>query len=138
MSDLRRDAKTNSPKVNSDPYGRPKWALDLRDRTKECHYCNDRISRKTATIDHKMPVNLGGRYTKDNIAIACRPCNLLKGGDMTSTTFIHLLKELGPTGIQKMKDDLGLDKPRIPKAGKTNHKYRAHLNKKTFKRSNPS
>jgi hypothetical protein len=85
-----------------------------------------------------MPVNLGGRYTKDNIAIACRPCNLLKGGDMTSTTFIHLLKELGPTGIQKMKDDLGLDKPRIPKAGKTNHKYRAHLNKKTFKRSNPS
>ena len=37
-----------------------------------CVYCG---SKEDLTIDHKTPVERGGNESKDNLQVACRPCN---------------------------------------------------------------
>jgi len=39
-----------------------------------CQYCGDRAD----SIDHVMPRSRGGQHTWENVAAACRPCNLVK------------------------------------------------------------
>ncbi|NQY57114.1 MAG: HNH endonuclease [Ilumatobacteraceae bacterium] len=39
-----------------------------------CQYCGDRAD----SIDHVMPRSRGGDHTWENVAAACRPCNLTK------------------------------------------------------------
>ena len=51
-------------------------ALFLRDRF-SCQYCGD---PRELTFDHVLPRAQGGRTTWDNVATACAPCNLKKGG----------------------------------------------------------
>jgi len=50
----------------------------LRDQYK-CLYCNDGVTRKTATMDHVVPVSRGGKTNFENIVTACGPCNTRKG-----------------------------------------------------------
>lgn len=44
-----------------------------------CHYCgkgfNPNRINPNITLDHRIPKALGGRYTVDNLQLACRPCN---------------------------------------------------------------
>jgi len=42
-----------------------------------CVYCG---SRDNLTFDHVIPRRMGGKTTWQNIAAACGPCNLKKGG----------------------------------------------------------
>ena len=42
-----------------------------------CVYCG---SHKELTFDHVIPRAQGGRTTWENVATACAPCNLRKGG----------------------------------------------------------
>jgi 5-methylcytosine-specific restriction endonuclease McrA len=53
-----------------------RFNLFLRDRF-ACQYCG---SGKDLTFDHVVPRRLGGRTTWENVATACAPCNLKKGG----------------------------------------------------------
>lgn len=53
-----------------------RFNLFLRDRF-ECQYCG---STKELTFDHVIPRRLGGRTSWENVAAACSPCNLRKGG----------------------------------------------------------
>lgn len=46
-----------------------------------CQYCGDDVSRKTATLDHVLPVSHGGKTTFENTVTACGPCNANKGND---------------------------------------------------------
>ena len=39
-----------------------------------CQYCGDRAD----SIDHVLPRSRGGPHTWENVAAACRPCNLTK------------------------------------------------------------
>lgn len=39
-----------------------------------CQYCGDRAD----SIDHVQPRSRGGQHTWENVAAACRPCNLTK------------------------------------------------------------
>ncbi|MGH8474235.1 MAG: HNH endonuclease, partial [Methylococcales bacterium] len=48
----------------------------LRDRF-SCQYCG---SPHHLTFDHVTPRRLGGRTSWENVATACAPCNLRKGG----------------------------------------------------------
>ena len=48
----------------------------LRDRF-SCQYCG---SIKHLTFDHVIPRRLGGKTTWENVATACAPCNMRKGG----------------------------------------------------------
>lgn len=53
-----------------------RFNLFLRDRF-TCQYCG---SPDTLTFDHVTPRRLGGKTTWENIATACAPCNMKKGG----------------------------------------------------------
>lgn len=44
-----------------------------------CHYCGVGITRKTSTLDHKIPRIHGGKNGRDNLIMACKPCNQEKG-----------------------------------------------------------
>jgi 5-methylcytosine-specific restriction endonuclease McrA len=46
-----------------------------------CQYCGDDVSRKTATLDHVLPVSHGGKTTFENTVCACATCNANKGND---------------------------------------------------------
>lgn len=43
-----------------------------------CQYCNERVTNKTATMDHVIPLSKGGKTRWDNIITACAPCNSKK------------------------------------------------------------
>ena len=53
-----------------------RFNLFLRDRF-TCQYCG---SPHQLTFDHVVPRRLGGRTSWENVATACAPCNLRKGG----------------------------------------------------------
>jgi len=46
-----------------------------------CQYCSDGVNRKTATLDHVLPVSHGGKTTYENCVTACGPCNSSKGNN---------------------------------------------------------
>lgn len=43
-----------------------------------CHLCHKRVPRSKATMDHLIPVSLGGPHTRANVSLACRSCNSSK------------------------------------------------------------
>ena len=53
-----------------------RFNLFLRDRF-QCQYCG---RGDDLTFDHVVPRRLGGVTSWDNVATACGPCNLAKGG----------------------------------------------------------
>ena len=53
-----------------------RFNLFLRDRFC-CQYCGD---PRHLTFDHVVPRRLGGKTTWENVATACAPCNMKKGG----------------------------------------------------------
>ncbi|WP_233997785.1 HNH endonuclease, partial [Erythrobacter sp. HI0077] len=53
-----------------------RFNLFLRDRF-SCQFCG---AMNNLTFDHVIPRRLGGKTTWENIATACAPCNMKKGG----------------------------------------------------------
>jgi len=46
-----------------------------------CQYCGIDVSRKSATLDHVLPVSLGGKSVWENCTTACMNCNSSKGNN---------------------------------------------------------
>ena len=46
-----------------------------------CQYCGTDVSRKTATLDHVLPVSHGGKTAYENTVCACSGCNASKGNN---------------------------------------------------------
>lgn len=47
---------------------------------RECHYCGIGLTREKATLDHVIPLaRRKGTNERENIVIACHPCNAEKG-----------------------------------------------------------
>lgn len=46
-----------------------------------CQYCGDEVTKKSATLDHVIPVSHGGKTTWENATTACGPCNANKGNN---------------------------------------------------------
>jgi 5-methylcytosine-specific restriction endonuclease McrA len=65
-----------------------RFNLFLRDRF-QCQYCG---SPKDLTFDHVIPRSQGGRTTWENVATACSPCNLRKGGRTPREAGIRLMQ----------------------------------------------
>jgi 5-methylcytosine-specific restriction endonuclease McrA len=62
-----------------------------------CQYCEDDVSRKTATLDHVMPTSHGGKTTWENTVTACGPCNAGKGNNKK---IVPKMKPYKPTYFQ--------------------------------------
>ena len=69
----------------------------LRDRFR-CVYCGN---HRELTFDHVIPRAQGGRTTWENVATACAPCNLRKGGRTPRQAGMHIEREpIRPTSWQ--------------------------------------
>ena len=44
-----------------------------------CHLCGIKLTKKTLTIDHLIPISKGGPTVNWNLAPACNSCNIKKG-----------------------------------------------------------
>jgi 5-methylcytosine-specific restriction endonuclease McrA len=66
-----------------------RFNLFLRDRF-SCQYCG---SPRNLTFDHVIPRRLGGQTSWENVATACAPCNLRKGGRTPRQAGMPLLVE---------------------------------------------
>ena len=74
-----------------------RFNLFLRDRF-VCQYCG---SPQQLTFDHVIPRRLGGKTTWENVATACGPCNLKKGGRTPRQAKMPLhLEPIRPTSWQ--------------------------------------
>lgn len=47
-----------------------------------CCWCKAKLTRETATIEHLIPLGLGGINNANNYALACEPCNSKRGCNM--------------------------------------------------------
>ncbi len=52
----------------------------LRDRY-QCQYCGTDVNKKTATLDHILPLSHGGKTTWENTCCSCGDCNSKKGNN---------------------------------------------------------
>ena len=71
-----------------------RFNLFLRDQFR-CVYCG---TARELTFDHVVPRAYGGRTTWENVATACAPCNLRKGGRTPTEAHMHIQRE--PIGRQ--------------------------------------
>lgn len=64
----------------------------------KCFYCEQRVStssqclRPLGTIDHYIPLSRGGTHSKENLVLACFPCNQDKGNMMPDEFVNKFLK----------------------------------------------
>lgn len=56
-----------------------KWMAGLLSNSSKCYYCRKPTLRRDRTVEHVIPLALGGRHSVANIAMACRDCNIRKG-----------------------------------------------------------
>lgn len=47
-----------------------------------CQYCGVDCQGTDATLDHVVPISLGGKGNWTNLVTACKPCNYKKGNQM--------------------------------------------------------
>jgi 5-methylcytosine-specific restriction endonuclease McrA len=74
-----------------------RFNLFLRDRF-HCQYCG---SPHQLTFDHVVPRRLGGKTTWQNVATACAPCNMRKGGRTPAQANMRLMvPPIRPTSWQ--------------------------------------
>ena len=46
-----------------------------------CQYCGIKVTRGTATLDHVLPISIGGKTNYENTVTACGTCNSRKGNN---------------------------------------------------------
>jgi 5-methylcytosine-specific restriction endonuclease McrA len=71
-----------------------------------CGYCGNRFAVKDLTFDHVVPRSKGGLSTWDNLMMACRKCNCMKGSEPANYNGIR--------GVVRSGNFVPLWKPRTP------------------------
>lgn len=64
---------------------------------KRCWYCGDVLTRRSASIDHQVPLSRNGGDDKKNKVLACKPCNNKKD-DRDVESYRHFLRDKLPLG----------------------------------------
>ena len=64
-------------------------AIYRRDRGR-CHLCGKRVKRTEASMDHLIPISLGGIHAPWNVSLAHLKCNLRRGVRGSAQTMLAL------------------------------------------------
>jgi len=67
------------------------WLMVLKAAGFKCRYCGKKLSRKSATPDHRIPLGRGGSNWIANIVPACLPCNQRKNA-LTDVEYLRRLE----------------------------------------------
>ena len=43
-----------------------------------CYHCEQKFKKEELTMDHLIPISRGGKTSKHNVVVACKPCNTNK------------------------------------------------------------
>lgn len=70
------------PRTQRRKGGYKKYKVRLLRKYNKCYWCPTLLTLETATIDHKVPLALGGLNNENNYVLACLPCNSKKGHSM--------------------------------------------------------
>lgn len=54
----------------------------LYNKSPLCFWCGAPLTLETCTLEHKIPLSMGGSNRQDNLALACKPCNHGRGNQM--------------------------------------------------------
>lgn len=46
---------------------------------RQCYYCKRGLAAREITLDHVIPIAIGGQTIFENLVPACEPCNSRKG-----------------------------------------------------------
>ena len=57
----------------------PDYLAKLKSQADYCAYCKCKLNEDNKTIDHAVPVALGGLHSVENVVVCCERCNLRKG-----------------------------------------------------------
>lgn len=55
----------------------------LKRQNWRCCWCGESLTLETCTLEHIIPLSLGGANAFDNYAVSHKPCNLGRSSDMT-------------------------------------------------------
>jgi 5-methylcytosine-specific restriction endonuclease McrA len=73
----KKVAKSN----NVDYFNNPDKRLEIFKRDNwQCYYCEEKVNRNNATLDHIKPLSKGGNNSKENLVTCCLECNAIKSG----------------------------------------------------------
>ncbi len=74
-------APPRQPVFNKDHRSSNRIAIKKRlfRRTDLCRWCSKKLTMQTATIEHILPIDLGGAEADYNRDLACEPCNKQRG-----------------------------------------------------------
>lgn len=61
-------------------YKKDKLALLQKDP--HCAWCGCELTAETATVDHVVPLSRGGLNNRNNMVLACQPCNAKRGNSV--------------------------------------------------------
>lgn len=70
-----------------------RYRLAQRDGWK-CHYCDERLTLATSTLDHVVPRLLGGTNHPANLRLACLTCNRAKAAHPPHVFYALLMQGL--------------------------------------------
>lgn len=74
----------------------------LKEQNNRCYYCGKSLTRKTATMDHVVPISKTKYHSTGNCVVACYSCNNKKSNQDTYTPQdweMQLVK-----GIEKLEE----------------------------------
>lgn len=85
-----------------------------------CFYCGEPLTEKQRTLDHRLPVDLGGPSLTNNLVPTCRKCNSTKG-NLTEEQFKKFMRFSKPEeaklyrlGIERGHKEIRQGKKIIP------------------------
>ncbi len=56
-----------------------------------CRYCKEKLTDKTFTVDHVVPVSGGGTDEFSNLVACCKYCNKMKGNKIADTEMVNAM-----------------------------------------------
>lgn len=68
---------------------------------KRCYYCNQKLNSQNRTLDHRIPIHLGGITLPINLEVSCKKCNEEKGA-LTVSQYENLREVTSETQKKKL------------------------------------
>lgn len=67
---------------SSDGSINPQSIYNLYEQHSLCHYCSCALNRKNRTLDHVVPLSMGGKHILSNVVVSCFNCNVIKSNNV--------------------------------------------------------